>query len=156
MADRVAVLRSGVLQQVGPPSEIYDEPANLFVSGFIGRCNVLRVEARQGSHEFVVDGHVWKGRQPAGRSGLMTAAFRPERVQVGPAPENSAPVEILEVQRTVHGISVTGKLGENLIEIQPGVQVAGSADWRPGSRVVVHVPAEAIHLFPHEQPDPSP
>jgi multiple sugar transport system ATP-binding protein len=36
LGDRVAVMRSGVLQQVGPPSELYNDPANLFVAGFIG------------------------------------------------------------------------------------------------------------------------
>jgi multiple sugar transport system ATP-binding protein len=36
MGDRIAVLRAGVLQQVGHPSDVYDKPANLFVAGFIG------------------------------------------------------------------------------------------------------------------------
>jgi multiple sugar transport system ATP-binding protein len=36
LGDRVAVMRSGVLQQVGPPGELYNNPANLFVAGFIG------------------------------------------------------------------------------------------------------------------------
>src|SRR6201985_707086 len=36
LGDRVAVLRSGLLQQVGAPQELYDQPANLFVAGFIG------------------------------------------------------------------------------------------------------------------------
>ena len=36
LGDRVAVMRSGVLQQVGTPAELYDSPANLFVAGFIG------------------------------------------------------------------------------------------------------------------------
>jgi multiple sugar transport system ATP-binding protein len=36
LGDRVAVMRSGVLQQVGPPSELYNRPRNLFVAGFIG------------------------------------------------------------------------------------------------------------------------
>jgi multiple sugar transport system ATP-binding protein len=36
LGDRVAVMRAGVLQQVGPPQELYEEPLNLFVAGFIG------------------------------------------------------------------------------------------------------------------------
>ncbi|MFC0530647.1 ABC transporter ATP-binding protein [Phytohabitans kaempferiae] len=44
MADRVAVLRRGVLQQVGPPAEVYGDPATLFVAAFIGtpRTNLLQ------------------------------------------------------------------------------------------------------------------
>jgi multiple sugar transport system ATP-binding protein len=53
MGDRVAVLRSGELQQVGTPHEIYDQPANLFVAGFVGSppMNMLRgrIEAHDGS-----------------------------------------------------------------------------------------------------------
>jgi ABC-type sugar transport system ATPase subunit len=36
MGDRIAVMRDGVLQQLGPPRDVYDHPANLFVAGFIG------------------------------------------------------------------------------------------------------------------------
>ena len=36
LGDRIAVMRAGVLQQVGPPSELYSHPNNLFVAGFIG------------------------------------------------------------------------------------------------------------------------
>lgn len=36
LADRVAVMNKGVIQQLAPPEEIYDRPANLFVAGFIG------------------------------------------------------------------------------------------------------------------------
>ena len=36
LGDRVAVMRSGLLQQVGSPQELYDRPGNLFVAGFIG------------------------------------------------------------------------------------------------------------------------
>jgi len=53
MGDRIAILRDGVLQQVGPPDEVYDEPVNLFVAGFIGSppMNLARgtVEAQNGS-----------------------------------------------------------------------------------------------------------
>jgi multiple sugar transport system ATP-binding protein len=45
MGDLVAVLRNGVLQQVGPPQELYDRPANLFVAGFIGSPAMNMAEA---------------------------------------------------------------------------------------------------------------
>jgi multiple sugar transport system ATP-binding protein len=46
MGDRVAVIESGELQQVGTPRQIYDEPANLFVAGFIGSPPMNLVQAR--------------------------------------------------------------------------------------------------------------
>ncbi|MFE2724821.1 ABC transporter ATP-binding protein [Kitasatospora sp. NPDC059327] len=50
LGDRVVVLRGGVVQQVGAPQQLYDEPANLFVAGFIGSpgMNVLDATLEQG------------------------------------------------------------------------------------------------------------
>ena len=42
VSDRIAVMNSGVIQQVGTPKDIYQRPANLFVSTFIGRSNVIK------------------------------------------------------------------------------------------------------------------
>ena len=41
VADRIAVMRSGSIEQLGTPVEVYDKPANLFVAGFIGTTNAL-------------------------------------------------------------------------------------------------------------------
>jgi len=46
LGDRVAVMRAGVIQQVGPPQELYEEPVNLFVAGFIGSPAMNFVPAR--------------------------------------------------------------------------------------------------------------
>ena len=52
LADRIVVLRDGRVEQIGTPLELYDDPANLFVAGFIGspRMNFLAAEvvARRG------------------------------------------------------------------------------------------------------------
>ena len=49
-ADRMAVLDQGVVQQVGTPTELYDEPVNSFVAGFVGTMNLLpaTVRSREG------------------------------------------------------------------------------------------------------------
>ena len=51
MGDRVAILRDGVLQQLGNPEEIYDNPVNAFVAGFIGSPSMNLITARAGGHE---------------------------------------------------------------------------------------------------------
>ena len=50
LGDRVAVMRAGILQQVGPPAELYDDPKNLFVAGFIGSpaMNFMPAEIKGG------------------------------------------------------------------------------------------------------------
>ncbi|MCP2241637.1 ABC transporter ATP-binding protein [Lentzea aerocolonigenes] len=55
LGDRVAVMRRGVLQQVGPPQELYDRPVNLFVAGFIGSPGMNLVSARLEEN----DGRFW-------------------------------------------------------------------------------------------------
>ena len=63
MADRVAVLEEGRVQQVGTPTEIYDKPANLFVAGFIGspsmNLNLLSIRyfRREGAIWNWLEGH---------------------------------------------------------------------------------------------------
>ena len=56
VSDRIAVMNAGVIQHVGTPKNIYQRPANLFVSTFIGRSNVLKGEklAVEDGHTYVV------------------------------------------------------------------------------------------------------
>ena len=58
MGDRVAVMRGGELQQIAPPQELYDSPANIFVGGFIGSpaMNIFRTQlSKSESGEFTID-----------------------------------------------------------------------------------------------------
>ena len=56
MGDRVAVMRKGELQQVAPPQELYDRPANIFVAGFIGSpaMNMLEAQVERGDDGVVL------------------------------------------------------------------------------------------------------
>jgi putative spermidine/putrescine transport system ATP-binding protein len=47
MSDRIAVFNDGRIEQIGPPSEVYEQPANLFVAGFVGVSNVLERDGRR-------------------------------------------------------------------------------------------------------------
>jgi multiple sugar transport system ATP-binding protein len=62
MADRIAVMSGGVVQQLGTPNEIYDQPANMFVAGFIGSptMNFLRGQVGTDGAETVVHGEGWQ------------------------------------------------------------------------------------------------
>ena len=53
LADRIAIMRAGVIQQIGSPDEIYDQPANLFVAGFIGApaMNLIHGRIRSGNFQ---------------------------------------------------------------------------------------------------------
>lgn len=49
VSDRIAVMKSGIIQQVGTPRDIYQRPANLFVATFIGRTNVIEAKLENGA-----------------------------------------------------------------------------------------------------------
>src|SRR5947199_5550179 len=78
MSDRIAVMNAGRIEQIGPPSEIYNRPRTRFVADFIGEINLFAGEWRDGA--FISNGR----RLPApgmGR-GKATIAIRPERIRL--------------------------------------------------------------------------
>ena len=103
MGDRIAVLKDGYLQQVGAPRELYDNPANVFVAGFIG-------SPAMNLGTFTVDGdvaHSGEARIKLSRetveamvpedNGRITIGFRPEALQIipeGESTEHSIPIKL--------------------------------------------------------------
>jgi multiple sugar transport system ATP-binding protein len=80
LGDRVAVMRAGVLQQVGTPAELYEEPVNLFVAGFIGSpaMNFMPAELSGGKVKLPIgEAEAPKGLS-RGRDGKVVAGLRPE------------------------------------------------------------------------------
>jgi multiple sugar transport system ATP-binding protein len=83
LGDRVAVMRAGVLQQVGSPAELYDTPKNLFVAGFIGSPAMNFMPAEIASGRVVLPiGEVEVGELSGGRGdGRVVAGLRPENFE---------------------------------------------------------------------------
>ena len=80
LGDRVAVMRAGVLQQVGTPAELYDDPVNLFVAGFIGSpaMNFMPAEIEDGKVRLPI-GEADLPDEARGRAdGKVVAGLRPE------------------------------------------------------------------------------
>jgi putative spermidine/putrescine transport system ATP-binding protein len=98
MADRVAVLNGGVLEQVGAPIDIYDRPRSLFVNTFVGTSNLLpgRIEALDGAHAAVTldVGARLRGRLPPGGAlapgQRIVTAIRPEHLYITDEPGDIA------------------------------------------------------------------
>ncbi len=85
MADTIAVMNKGVIEQMGRPSELYDSPATTFVSNFLGQSNLVKAEVvgRDGEH-VIVDAHGSKLAAPESRArrtdGTVWVGVRPEKV----------------------------------------------------------------------------
>ncbi|WP_311174100.1 ABC transporter ATP-binding protein [Halobellus ordinarius] len=84
MCDRIAVMNDGHLEQIGTPAEIYEEPANEFVAGFIGTANLLKatIHGDRVSLGFAeIDAH-----PGTGADGEVTMLVRPDDIVVGEGP----------------------------------------------------------------------
>ena len=83
LSDWVVVMRDGVVMQAGPPNEIYNRPANVFVADFMGFRNFFRGEIRQRWAAAARQGRDREPRQHAQAGPPATAAIRPEDVEIG-------------------------------------------------------------------------
>jgi multiple sugar transport system ATP-binding protein len=154
MGDRIAVLRAGSLQQVGPPQEVHDRPANVFVAGFIGSppMNLWQAELATGgaSGQLVANtagGAVPAPALPAGGAGAdghrqVTVGVRPEALRIDPAGTVAATVRVVESLGHEHNVSCRLPSGEHAF-----VRVAADgAVPRPHEEVRLAV-VGTVHLF---------
>jgi multiple sugar transport system ATP-binding protein len=86
MGDRIAVLNNGVLQQYGPPRELYDHPANVFVAEFIGspEMNLYEASVAESGDELMLGSQ----RLPLGPAKITAAPYRGRKVIAGVRPED--------------------------------------------------------------------
>jgi multiple sugar transport system ATP-binding protein len=140
LADRVVVMKSGQVQQIGTPTQIYDRPANTFVAGFIGNPAMNLMEGQIISGTFTADHVRIEGLSAA--DGPVTLGFRAEDARIAPdAGAIAAPVYTMEL------------LGDStMVTVRAGgalVAVKSPKDYRVeiGEPVSIAVPSTACHLF---------
>jgi multiple sugar transport system ATP-binding protein len=132
LGHRVAVLNEGELQQVGPPRELYERPANLFVAGFIGSPAMNLVPA-----------HLLNGRA----GGIL--GFRPEHVDVNGQGEGiPARVEVVEDIGADAYVFCSAELGGEQRRLVARTEVRDAP--KQGERVTLRPRAEEAHLFDPE------
>jgi len=138
MADRIAVMNSGRLQQLATPDEMYRFPANLFVAEFLGSppMNTLPVH-RQNGHLAVPGG--WRVPAPA-HSPMpesLVLGIRPEAIEVVPSgTPGASPASVIVSEPLGSEVIVNVTLGETMVRVRT------APDIRPR-------PGELIHLRPH-------
>jgi spermidine/putrescine ABC transporter ATP-binding subunit len=146
MSDAIAVLDRGVLQQIGPPLEIYRRPANQFVADFIGESNLLSGSisgAGEGGLLFTTSKGLAVRWAPGGRaepSGSGHMVVRPEYVRLGAAAEEAAnryQAEILEVLYVGDLVKyrVLVESGDELVA--KTLALSAGQQWVAGQRVTV-------------------
>lgn len=140
LADRVVVMKGGVVQQVGSPTDIYDKPANAFVASFIGSPAMNLVKGVVTNGEFTSD--TLKVSGLTADNGAVEIGFRAEDASiVSTGGELHAAVYSMELlgDATMITVRVNGEL----------VSVKAAKDYRAqiGDIVRISVPKEICHLF---------
>ena len=146
MADRIVVMREGIVEQAGLPLDLYDRPANLFVAGFIGSpgMNLLKGKIRvNGKPSFVTDDGVSLPLKsaPAGPEGRNCIyGIRPEHLTLG---GDGAKAEVSVTEPTGSETQVFARLGTQKIVGVFRERVSA----RPGEMIPVTPNVDAVHLF---------
>ena len=114
LADRVVVMNAGIVQQVGTPTEIYDNPANVFVAGFIGSPAMNLMDGRIENGKFV--GENVRFDAAGMPDGDMTIGFRAEDASVTQNADYHIESEIYTVELLGDAVMVSVRAGGKIVE----------------------------------------
>jgi multiple sugar transport system ATP-binding protein len=145
MADKIVVMRDGVVEQIGSPLELYDRPANQFVAGFIGSpsMNFLPGRIRGGQVELASGDRLpipSTSRATEGQEVIY--GTRPEHIEMAQGNEG-IPTDVVVVEPTGADTQVYTKIA--------GVEVTSvfreRYDFRPGETIRLRPDTDRAHLF---------
>ncbi|RPF38201.1 ABC transporter ATP-binding protein [Streptomyces sp. TLI_185] len=156
VGDRLAVLKDGVLQQVGAPKEVYAHPASTFVAGFIGSpaMNLFRLPLSSAGARFgALDVPLPRGTLRAAAAGgtdEIVLGVRPESFAFLSPEDRETPgldlvVERVEDTGAVVHLHTTAWSGEGLARIV--VRLPGRPTYGAGATLRVAVRADGVHCF---------
>ncbi len=142
LADRVAVMSQGRLQQVGPPLEIYNRPRNTFVAGFLGNPSMNLVRGELAAGRFTAPGlyaRRLRRRRPArSRSASARRTWRSWRREAG-----DLRAEVFAAEQLGDSTLVTFRFGSDLL----AVKAEKDCPARIGDTVGVRFDPASLHFF---------
>jgi multiple sugar transport system ATP-binding protein len=151
MGDRIAVLKDGILQQVGTPRDLYETPANIFVAGFIGSpsMNILPSEFIDGAVRFGTSATPLPG---APASGPVLLGVRPEDLVLVAPDENGLAISVDLVEELGADAYLYGHSDVAGEQADVVARVDGRRHPAIGDIVVLSPKPEHLHLFdPHTE-----
>ncbi len=156
MGQRIAVMQSGKLQQIGPPTDVYRAPATTFVATFLGAppMNLLDGElvAQEGRRRFVRDGHALDldlaamNIEPAradSATGKVTLGVRPEHLTLTSSQSDGLPGVVRFLEPVGSDLYVTVEVGDRSLQ----VRMPPEAAVRQADNVRVVFEVARAHLF---------
>lgn len=141
MSDRVVVMNDGVIQQIGTPEDIYNEPQNAFVADFIGESNIVDGVMLE-DYNVQFSGHVFncldKGYAP---QEAVDVVVRPEDVDI-------VSVEKGMLKGTVTSVTFKGVHFEIIVDIGGFKWMIQTTDFQPvGANIGLYIEPDAIHIM---------
>ena len=140
MADRIVVMKGGVVEQVGRPLELYDRPNNLFVATFIGSPAMNLLKGRPEDGGFVTEGGVALPLPAMAAAGAATYGIRPEHLTLD---ETGFRAEVVVIEPTGAETQVLARCGgQTLVAV-----LRERVDLNPGDSIGLKPDLSAVHLF---------
>jgi iron(III) transport system ATP-binding protein len=155
MADRIVVMHGGAVEQIGTPTEIYAEPASLFVARFVGHMNFIPATAGEPGWA-TVGPLALRHRAEAARDAgaAVTLAIRPEEIQVGRAAEKLdnrvvARVTAIQFLGSFTRLSLApADAGMPALECDVAAGALADIGVKEGVDLPLSLPAEHLRAFP--------
>lgn len=142
LGSRIAVMKGGVLQQLGTPEEIYNRPANTYVATFIGSPTMNLIEGRaSGSAQFSVVGTELSLRAPTNASKPSLLGLRPEHIRLSDTATWRGVVNLVEPTGADTYVVVDTPAGKLTVRTAPQTQA------RPGDSVGLEIQSADVTWF---------
>ena len=159
LGDRIVIMRDGYIQQIGTPQEVFNNPRNLFVAGFIGTPQMNFFDARlerEGSKFFAVLANEKVELSPEKEARLLANDVQSQDVILGIRPEHTdladkgvpAKVDVSEMMGSSVHLHVTAE-GKDVIIIVPTTELA-SDQFKMGQQVNFTFNGNVAHVFSKE------
>jgi ABC-type Fe3+/spermidine/putrescine transport system ATPase subunit len=149
LADRVLVLEAGSVRQQGAPADIYRNPVDEFVAGFLGAINLLKVEIadgglRVGGQSFPPPAEVVAAIAAADRAGRLHLAVRPEQMTVEPGfgdkPSGAISGTLIGTEFGGPVVTVRAEVeGQPVAVLALSPDILGTGPWTPGMPVWLRI-----------------
>ncbi len=141
LADRVAVMKNGIIQQLGTPDEIYNDPANLFVAGFIGSPAMNLINGSISNGYFVTTGGTSLIRVDAEDRSSVVLGVRADDMRVSDPGQGGIDVRIYAFENTGEATLLTVQWG------QQRVIAKGDRHLRKEQDDIVSISLNPDHLY---------
>jgi spermidine/putrescine transport system ATP-binding protein len=150
MSDRLAVMSSGLVEQVGTPKTVYEEPETAFVADFLGVSNLMQARSDGAGRVTLGSVELSAATGATTAKGHVRITIRPERIRVEPVGAEGEN----RISGIVDRLVYLGSTTQVLLRLQGGEQlqalVTNSGEdlpYREGSAVSIDLPADALRVI---------